>query len=431
MLNTKNAVVLFLLLLCGQVFAAPIAEVEYFYSLDGTLIGRAVNGKVFAYEYDLKGQLLAVKDETGKAVEQYVYDPAGNILSKTIESKTTTFTYDEANQLVSSTYEGKTTTYEYDAAGRLVREGSKTYSYGYLDKILEVQENGKQVAAFDYHVDGQVASATYSDKSESFVWDGLALIRRNENTFINEPHVTGGNPILSSEDGVMFNDMLGNTLSVNGKTVDMTAFGETTDKEAMFTGKPYIGELGYAFLFRNYRADYGKWQTADPLGYPDGWNNLAYVNGKTTYAIDNNGLWTGQIGITLTGGGSAGGTIGFGIAFDYSEEAGFTAGFYNTDGGGAFVGAGGSVSGTLTISGADAINALAGTAMTVGESGGEGISIGGETNIPTDISAIKNSSASFSIGFSAGTPAEKHTFVTHTFVGQIIQFGGTINSIEE
>ncbi len=188
----------------------------------------------------MKGQLLAVKDTSGKVIEQYVYDPAGNILSKTIESKTTTFTYDEANQLVSSTCEGKTTTYEYDAAGRLVREGSKTYSYGYLDKILSVQENGRQIAAFDYHVDGQIASATYSDKSESFIWDGLALIQRNENTFINEPHVTGGNPILSSQQGVMFNDMLGNTLSVNGKTVDMTAFGETADKEAMFTGKPYM-----------------------------------------------------------------------------------------------------------------------------------------------------------------------------------------------
>ena len=37
-------------------------------------------------------------------------------------------------------------------------------------------------------------------------------------------------------------------------------------------------ELKYAFLFRAYRADQGKWQTSDPLGYPDGWNNFAYVN---------------------------------------------------------------------------------------------------------------------------------------------------------
>jgi hypothetical protein len=58
----------------------------------------------------------------------------------------------------------------------------------------------------------------------------------------------------------------------------------------MYTGKPYIGELGYAFLFRNYRSDYGKWQTTDPLGYPDGWNNLAYCNNMFSFCID----WLGN-----------------------------------------------------------------------------------------------------------------------------------------
>ncbi len=67
----------------------------------------------------------------------------------------------------------------------------------------------------------------------------------------------------------------------------VAAVGDATaDVPVEFTGKPYIGELGYAFLFRNYRADMGKWQTADPLCYPDGWNNFAYVNNGVTMAID-------------------------------------------------------------------------------------------------------------------------------------------------
>ena len=132
----------------------------------------------------------------------------------------------------------------------------------------------------------QRVSFTGNGKSEDFLWDGLALIHRGETFFINEPYVTGGNPILSSKDGVMFNDMLGSTLNIGGKAVNMTAFGESTDPNAMYTGKPYIGELGYAFLFRNYRSDYGKWQTSDPLGYPDGWNNLAYCNNGVTMATD-------------------------------------------------------------------------------------------------------------------------------------------------
>lgn len=272
---------------------SPLMKLEYFYAQSGRLIGREVNGIRQNYEYDRRGQLLAIKDRVGNDVERYVYDLAGNVLSKTVNGKTTTFTYDKANQLVSSTVDGKTTRYAYDAAGRLVKEGDKTYNYGWLDKILEVQERGNQVATFDYHINGQIASAVYTDKTETFLWDGLALIQRNEVSYVNEPYVTGGNPVLAGDD-VMFNDMLGSTLGVKSgagiNTVTMTAFGETDDKDVFFTGKPTIGELGYAFLFRNYRADQGKWQTSDPLGYPDGWNNLAYVNNKVMSAIDNFGM---------------------------------------------------------------------------------------------------------------------------------------------
>ena len=112
-----------------------------------------------------------------------------------------------------------------------------------------------------YCENGQIAKAIYGDKVEEFMWDGLALIWRSGVTYINEPYVTGG------------------------KAINMTAFGESADSNAMYTGKPYIGELGYAFLFRNYRSDYGKWQTTDPLGYPDGWNNLAYCNNEVVKSI--------------------------------------------------------------------------------------------------------------------------------------------------
>jgi len=82
--------------------------------------------------------------------------------------------------------------------------------------------------------------------------------------------------------------MLGNTLGIYGKDlqeVSRTSFG-SGDEEGFFTGKPYVKELGAVFLFRNYRSDLGKWQTADPLGYPDGWNNFAYCNNWINTCID-------------------------------------------------------------------------------------------------------------------------------------------------
>jgi YD repeat-containing protein len=91
--------------------------VDYFYADDGTLVGKAFNGKRVNYEYDPRGQLLAVTDDDGNDLERYTYDPSGNRLSKTVDGVTTTYTYDEANQLVTSTVNGVATEYRYDAAG--------------------------------------------------------------------------------------------------------------------------------------------------------------------------------------------------------------------------------------------------------------------------------------------------------------------------
>ncbi len=74
-----------------------------------------------------------------------------------------------------------------------------------------------------------------------------------------------------------------NSLTAFGAPVDR--FSQTAD-HFFFTGKPHIGEMGYAFLFRAYRPEQGKWQTSDPLGYPDGWNNFAYCNNWVIDYID-------------------------------------------------------------------------------------------------------------------------------------------------
>ena len=293
----KRSITLFCTLLLLIVSAVPalaskvLADIEYFYADDGTLIGKAFNGKRVNFEYDLRGQLLAVKDAQGKDLERYTYDPAGNRLSKTINGVTTTYTYDKANQLVTSTVNGVTTHYKYDAAGRMIQAGDKKYIYNGNNKVVAIWQNGDIIAKFEYNIDGQISKAIYGNKVEEFMWDGLALIWRSGVTYINEPYVTGGNPVMAG-DNVLFNDMLGSTLAVNGKAVEMTSFGETADKNAFFTGKPMVNELGYSFLFRDYNPHQGKWTTSDPLGYPDGWNNLAYCNNNVIFCIDMFGGWS-------------------------------------------------------------------------------------------------------------------------------------------
>ena len=223
--------------------------------------------------------------------------------------------------------------FKYDAEGRFLCEGNKTYRYGYLDKVLSITD-GDTTRTYTYHADGQLATANYgragahassdiasqcslrsgdmrTPQTETFLWDGLAIIQRGDEQFVNEPHVGGGNPVVSSKGTSYFNDALGTTVGSksNGKysAAALTAFGERLDNvdstspairslgEGWFTGKPYVEGLGHAFLMRNYRAGLAKWQTADPLGYPDGWNQLAYCGNGVTRAVDLFGGWCEEV----------------------------------------------------------------------------------------------------------------------------------------
>ena len=256
----------------------PVSTLRYFYAPDGTIVAREVGGELQRYTYDKRGQLLAVLDAQNRPVEQYTYDKAGNILEKFTNGVRTTFTYDKANQLVSSVdSKGNSKKYAYDAAGRLVKEGDRVYQYGWLDKVTQITEGDKVIRSFRYHMDGQLAAAYDDSSTETFLWDGLALIRRDTTNYLNEPAVTGGNPVIAGEK-TLFNDLLGSTLgakSADGfSAIERDAFGEVKPGETadlginFFTGKPQVEGLGYTFLFRNYRPDQGKWQTADPSATP-------------------------------------------------------------------------------------------------------------------------------------------------------------------
>ena len=275
-----------------------LSEIKYWYSPSGNITSRLANGKRQEYKYDAKNQLLAVIDAESKLpVESYEYDANGNILQKTIKGETTTYVYDASNQLVKGVMpDGKEVLYAYDAAGRLVQEGEKSYEYGWLDKVTRILENGKEVARFEYHNNNQLAKVVRENGIETFECDGLVLIERNGTKYINEPHAGGGNPVFAiggdrQKTEAIFTDILGTSMgkvSGNGySAIDKTSFGaDTIDKSSFFTGKPYVEGLGYAFLFRNYRADMGKWLTQDLIGYPDGWNNFAYCNNDVLINVD-------------------------------------------------------------------------------------------------------------------------------------------------
>ena len=156
--------------------------------------------------------------------------------------------------------------------------------------MIEVNRNGK-IIKFAYYGFGMLAQKTFHDSStEVWVWDGIALIRRGSDIYVNEPHISGGVPIISKTDeGVRYHehDFLGTTLwsmdtkgssaaSIEGASPlrrcysqigyprlykrttkntgkncnrfyqDTTIFGEGSiqkDHSTRFTGKPYDEDL--------------------------------------------------------------------------------------------------------------------------------------------------------------------------------------------
>ncbi len=257
-------------------------KLKYFYSLDGKIIGREFCGERQNYVYDKLDQLIRVTNQNNTAIEEYVYDPAGNILQLLADGEKLIFEYDKANQIRNKKIGSKKHQYQYDAAGRLLTDEMHQYKYGWLNSVIAADD-----VTYSYDPNGQLAKAG----NKNYIWDGLALLIAGTNKYIFEPAMTGGNPLLVNSD-TMFTDILGSTLGYSAASNIQkkwrTAFGQSNLPEIynFFTGKPSINGLGYNFFLRNYNANNGKWNGTDPLGYPDGWNNLLYASNAGTTSVD-------------------------------------------------------------------------------------------------------------------------------------------------
>ena len=75
----------------------------------------------------------------------------------------------------------------------------------------------------------------------------------------------------------------------------------TQEGGVFYTGKPYLAESGsYAFKYREYNPEMGRWTTVDPSGFPDGANNRLYASAPSS-ALDPDGksifLYRKEVGI--------------------------------------------------------------------------------------------------------------------------------------
>jgi YD repeat-containing protein len=180
----------------------------------------AVSGRVeIIYGYDALGRLVTVKSpQDARQNRVYAFDAAGNLVENRSAGEWLTMEYDAANQLVvrkertaDATETPKSETrFTYDAAGRMLSEQidgrmERSFSYGYLDKVLRVDRPEGRSAQYAYDAAGMLVrkATTPGDglpgglQQETWVWDGLALVQRGDNYYVNEPHIAGGETLMS------------------------------------------------------------------------------------------------------------------------------------------------------------------------------------------------------------------------------------------
>ena len=176
------------------------------------------------YDYDKLGRLASVSSpQDPKQNRSYRYDGAGNLVENRSADRWIRMEYDSANQLVTKTENEagdkaapETTRFDYDAAGRMMSEMQggqmeRNFTYGYLDKVMTVDRPGNHHADYIYDASGMLvrkgvtepaaagaSPETAAPKSwETWVWDGLALVQRGDEVFVNEAHPAGGQAIMS------------------------------------------------------------------------------------------------------------------------------------------------------------------------------------------------------------------------------------------
>jgi RHS repeat-associated protein len=257
---------------------------------DSNRISSATGGLTRTYSYDNVGNTLSDGTHT------FTYNAAGRMTSATSAGVTTSYTYNALGQRVEKSSSAGTTLFMYDEAGRLVGEYDGT---GQL--IEEIVWLGDVPMASVQPGQGGGVGVFYINTDQ--LGAPISLSRTNDNVVVwqrsNDPF--GAGTVLNDPDG-------------NGSTVSFNL---------RFPGQYYDQETGLNYNYsRDYDPAVGRYVESDPMGLAGGsYSTYAYANANPISQIDPLGLWTYQMGLSLSysvtvAGIGFGYTGGFGFAID-------------------------------------------------------------------------------------------------------------------
>ena len=258
---------------------------SYTYDALNRLTGVGSPGFSASYGYDAAGNRTSAGGVT------FAYDAGGRLGGS---SDDVSYTYDAAGNLLTRTRNGQTDTFTWDGRGRLVRidyAGGTFSEYGYDDAGLRISKRGRDGATIYYTYLG-VNLAQELDAGgaviASYTYDGLdrpiSMWRDGATYFYLLDHL-GSVLGLVHESGVVAAtyryDPWGNVISSTG----------TLTNPLRFTAREWDAESGlYFYRTRYYDPQAGRFISRDPIGLWGGINTYSYVANSPVLLNDPFGL---------------------------------------------------------------------------------------------------------------------------------------------
>lgn len=278
---------------------------EYQYDPFGNLSNLKDGNWEVSYVYDMVDRL---KRTEGDLTENFVFDPAGNLLG---QKKSESGTAKRGNRLQ---MQGDRK-FEYDARGNLIREtrgkGGKlktVFEYNLNNQLVRVEKDG-QNTQYRYDPIGRRISKQDSFGTTQYLWAGDQLAQEQRNnlkkTYVYEPD--SFKPLALLQDEKIYHYHLdhlgtpreltnqqGNVVwKVKYKTYGNVALKEVEEVEnnLRFQGQYFDEETGLHYnRHRYYDPSVGQFTTQDPIGLLGGVNNYQYAPNPTG--------WVDPLGLT-------------------------------------------------------------------------------------------------------------------------------------